>query len=238
MKLSQKLSDFNTEVTNSVPFLVTPANVTRLKIDPQTVTDAGNFKTDWDSKYGFYINPSTHTDQSVIDINTAYHNFHPFMEGVKKMLKHNMTITLTGTDYSNLHIHIDQPHRTHIPRPAFAPANQLIKSTHLVARIFTSNPQPSFENETHLPVDVVKVGRKVAVMFPFITPPGPIGGGGVATPMPSPEQYHSIEAIGSTTFDLVFEPEQEGATAYLITWYLNARGEAGPPSAPYAFKII
>ena len=129
------------------------------------------------------------------------------------MLKGNKLVELTGPDIANIHIHVNQAHRTHIPRPNFAPANQLIKSTHLVNRIFTSNPQPSFENDTKLPEDVQKVGRKIAVMFPN---PGPIPGGG-PQPTPNPEQYLHLENIGSTTFDLVFAPEQEGAIGYLIT---------------------
>jgi hypothetical protein len=235
MKLSQKLSDFNSEINISVPYLTTAGNVTRLKIDSQIVTDAGDFKTDWNLKYGLYADPATHTDQTVIDINNAYRVFHPFMENVKKSLKSNPAITLIGADYTNIHIHIDAAHRVRVPRPEFAPTNQVIKSTHLVNRIFTSNPQPGTETSTHLPADVVKIGRKVAVVFPTSMPPG---GGPAGIIAPSGDLYDDIEAIGHTQYDVVFQPEQYGATAFIITWYLNARGEAGPPSEPYSFKVI
>jgi hypothetical protein len=237
MKISQRYSDFNTEVTSSVPYLVLPANVTRLQLPSQTVTDIGTNFTNWGNKWTPYIDPAQHTDISVININNAYHSFHPLIEGVKKMLKSNTAITLTGDDYGSIHIHQDLDHRAHVPRPTVAPANQVIKTSHLVTKIFTNNPQEGFENQTKLPVDVKKVGRKIAVVPPFVTPIPP-GGGGAAFPVPLPEQYMTLEPIGSTIYDLVFQPEQEGAMAYIITYYINPRGEAGPPSAPFAFRII
>jgi hypothetical protein len=237
MKISQRFSDFNTEVSGSVTYLTLPANVTRLKLDALTVTALGDLMTDWNPKWGKYIDPSQHTDGSVIDINSAYHVFHPYMESLKISLKKNKAITLTGADYTNIHIHQDADHRAHIPRPAIAPANQVIKTSHLITKIFTNNPQPGFENQTHLPVDVKKIGRKIAVVAAFPNPIPP-GGGGPSFPVPSAQQYITLEPIGSTTYDLVFDVEQEGAMAYLITWYMNARGEAGPPSAPFAFRII
>ncbi|MEP7170154.1 MAG: hypothetical protein ABI855_12345 [Bacteroidota bacterium] len=221
MKLSQKLVDFNTEVGIAVPYLNT--NKIRLAVTTGQVTDTGNFLTDWNTKYGIYITPSTHTSESVKDINDLYNLFHPYYIGVVQQIKNNKSITLTGGDIAALHIHVDAPHRHHVERPAFAPSNTMIKSTHLVNKIFTSNPNPPHEDDIALPADVSRIGRKLAVV-----PPAEI---------PRPEQYHNLETVGSTTFDLVFDPAQEAAKCYLITWYENNRGEAGPPSNPVSFVI-
>src|SRR4051812_13772194 len=96
MRLSQKLADFNTEINSSIPYFTTAANVTRLKIDGQIVIDAAAHLADWNTKWGLYSNPVTHTEQSVFDINAAYAVVHPFIEGVKKMLKNSVAITLSG----------------------------------------------------------------------------------------------------------------------------------------------
>ncbi len=222
MKLSQKLADFNTEVNASMPYINSKA--AHLKEDSGQVTQGDNFLSDWNIKYPLYVSPATHTEQSVFDINELYSHFHPFIAGVKQQIKLNKAVTLTGADISTLHIHVDAAHRGHVPRPAFAPANSVIKSTHLVAKIFTNNPNPPHEKETAMPQDVAKIDRKLAVV-------------GSADPAPKPEQYDALETVGYTIYDLVFAPEQEGARAYLITNYENARGEQGPPSVALSFII-
>lgn len=222
MKLSQKISDFNTEAVEVVPYLT--ANATALKIDAGQVADAASFLTNWIAAYLLYSNILTHTPQSVIDINTLYRLFHFFLEGLKHQLKANKSLNLTGADYVGMHMHIDGVHRTHIPRPTIVPANKDIKSTHLVTKIFTSNPEVGHEGETKLPVDVARIGRKICVVAEGVTP--------VAA------NYHPLEDIGGTTYDLVFDPAQEGAFCWIITYYLNPTAEKGPESPAFSFRII
>jgi hypothetical protein len=143
-------------------------------------------------------------------------------------IKVNKSLTLSGEAKATLHLHQDADHRTHIPRPEIVPHNQVIKQQELLAAIFSNNPNEPHQKETFLPQDVAKVGRKLAIM-PKGSPEGE---------KPKPEQYHLLDSIGSTIYDLVFTTEQKGATAFLITWYENARGEHGPESEPLSFLII
>ena len=223
MHLSQKFLDFSAESLVSNPYLI--ANAVRLALSTQQATDLGNFNTDWGNVLSAYTNPATHTPDSVLAIQNEYHDYHPYLEGIKKQLKNNRTITLLPLDITSIQIHVDALRRGHIPRPLFAPNNLIIGNRHLVTDIFTNNPNPPHENEEKLPVDVSQIGRKLAVV--------PAG-----SPAPALAQYHNLENIGTTNYSLVFNPEQGGAVAYLITWYINARGEAGPQSEPLAIQIL
>ena len=223
MKLSQKFLDFSAEIAVSVPYLNT--NKVRLGVSDAQITALQDYKSNWGTLMDKYIDPEQHVESVVHDVQTLYTTFHHYLEGVKQQIKNNKTWELTGDDYTSIHIHIDQGHRGHIPRPTVSPANQEIKTSHLVKKIFTSNPQPGKENDVSLPVDVAKIGRKLAVAA-------------ATAPAPGPEQYHTLESIGTAIYDLVFAPEQAGAMGYLITYYINSRGEEGPPSEPFSFRII
>jgi hypothetical protein len=222
MKISQIYSDFNSEVTVSVPYIDT--NQLPLKVTAAQATELTDFLTDWNALWAKYIDPTQHTDTVVHDMINLYHDFHSSILGIKQQIKNNKSITLTAEMISKIHIHVNAPHRTAIPVPGFAPANQLIKSTHLVNKIWTFNPQPGMENETNMPVDVTRISRKMAVVADGVTP--------------SPENYHAITQVGVTIYDIVFSPEQEGSVAWLITSYVNPRGQEGPPSPPFKFRII
>src|SRR5262245_55408895 len=121
MKLSQKFADFNAEIIVSIPYLHT--EMLRLLLSSDQDTDLGNFLTAWNTKYSTYITAATHTEDSVLAIQTEYHLFHPYLEGIKKQLKNNKSITLLPLDFTTIHIHIDAPRRNRIPRPVIAPNN-------------------------------------------------------------------------------------------------------------------
>ena len=223
MKLSQVFSDFNTEVNESVSYI--DANKVRLKVDPAQATEELTFLTDWNLKYPLYTGALTHNASTVKDIQDLYHLFHPSLSGLKKQMKNNKAVTLTGTDFGKMHIHQDAATRAHIPRPAFAPTNTLLKNTHLVNQIFTSNPNPPHEKETNLPVDVDKIGRSICYTK-------------VGDPAPAPELYHHIESIGATVYDIVSNALNVGMVANMITFYINSTGEEGPASAPISFIVV
>ena len=96
--------------------------------------------------------------------------------------------------------------------------------THLITRIFTNNPTPAFAKDTHMPDDVKQINRTLAKVKAGTTP--------VAT------DYMPLEAIGATTYDIVFNPEDVGLEGSLITNYVSPTGEVGPPSKPVTFIII
>ncbi|HEX7414436.1 MAG TPA: hypothetical protein VF411_10380 [Bacteroidia bacterium] len=223
MKLSQKLADFHTEIGVSVPYLV--SNGTRLQVATAMETTIQNGLTDFNGKYNIYIAPATHTEQSITDINTSYDLLHPIMQSLKQTLKHNKAITLTGADYSAIHIHQDAAHRVHVPKPTISPINTVTNTKHLVVYFFSHEPAATAATERALPVDIGKIGRKLAI----------VANGAAA---PADKDYVHLDDIGNSKYHLVFDPTQVNMKGYLITWYKSPTGEAGPASPPLPFDII
>jgi hypothetical protein len=224
MKLSQKLADFHTEVGVSVPYVA--ANATRLQVSAGMVTTIQNALTDYNLKYTTYITPATHTEQSIIDINASYDVFHVEMQALKQTIKNNKAVTLTGADYTAIAIHEDAAHRGHIPAPTISPINTITDNKHLVVYFFTHEPASTGGvTERALPVDIGKIGRKLAVVA-------------ATAAAPADAAYVHINDTGATHYHLVFDATQEGMKGYLITWYKSPTGEAGPESAPLSFPII
>ena len=86
-------------------------------------------------------------------------------------------------------------------------------------------PVQGDENHRALPGNVQRIGRAVAIMV-----------NDEATPTRA--QYRAIDSIGTTVYNLVAAPGDEHKMCWLITWYINSRGEAGPESEPLSFRVI
>ena len=162
MKLDQKLSDLHADSQVSVSYLHSEGVSLRLNVSDTLLESIDGHKTANDTKYDIYKNPLTHTAQSIIDAHQTYDVFHTEMEALKKQLKSNMDIELTGADIIALYIHQDETPRHKVPAPKFSPKNIVTKQTHLVTRIFTINPTDGHQTEKHKPSGVAKVGRKLA----------------------------------------------------------------------------
>ena len=225
MKISKEFSDFDDEVNISVPYIGVPENKTRLKISDTLQEDFQKLFDEWKPKFAAYIDPNQHTPAVIKAVQDAFAVFQPKMQDLKKMLKSNLEITLIPEDYAALFIHEDAEHRSHIPRPDKAPVNQIIKQDHLTVDVFTSYPEAPHQDDTKLPDDVVKIGRKMAKVA-------------ATAAEPDPDAYHSLEAVGNTVYKIIFSEEDAGKKAYLKTCYVNYRGEEGPYSNPLMIPII
>ena len=75
-----------------------------------------------------------------------------------------------------------------------------------------------------MPVDVAKVGIKIAIMKD-------------KDATPHPDDYKNIEASGSVVWEHVFAPENLGCKIWIITCFINPTGEEGPWSDPLSFMI-
>ncbi|MHB8261514.1 MAG: hypothetical protein ACYDCN_16225 [Bacteroidia bacterium] len=135
----------------------------------------------------------------------------------------NRDITLTGADYTNIHIHQDAAHRVHIPAPTISPINTVTANKHLVVYFFSHEPAATVSTERSLPTDIGKIGRKLAIVAAGTTP--------------TDAQYIHINDVGTTHHHLVFDPIQVDMKGFLITWYKSPTGEDGPPSPPLEFPI-
>jgi hypothetical protein len=222
MKLSQLFVDFLNEVNVSIPYIDT--NKVALNVTGSQATSLTGFLATFQPLMAKYIDPTQHTTDVVHDVQTQYNVGHTLVAAIKQQIKHDKKVTLTSADIAAIGIHVDAARRHEIPTPNFAPANRDIKHTHLVTKIFTFNPQPGKEKETHMPEDVTKIARRLAVVQPAVTP--------------QPGNYQHLPQVGSTIYDIVHTPEQEGYVGWLITNYVNPAGKEGPDSVPLVFRII
>jgi len=223
MKISQKFVDFNNESNGVVSYALTPENIIRFKIIVSQKDLLKSMLDDWNFKFPIYIDPLQHVAGSVIDINKAYDVFHPYLQSFKMQIKNDLTIELTGDDYTGLHIHEDNDRRHHIPRPTIEPENTVEDQTHLITKIFTFDPKHNTIKK--LPEDVKKIGRKIAITPEFDA-------------KPDPKAFINLEDVGTAVHAICFDESNEGSVCWLMTCYINPRGEEGPYCKPYGFRII
>ncbi len=222
--LSQAYSDYMVEVRESIPYIESSGIASRLHITTGKVTILSDALTIGNGIYGRYTNTDSHAG-AVKDMKEWYDATHKITEDLKKVLKANDEITLTGTDYMKIHIHENLDPRKKVPGSTITPENDCIKTTHCVNRIFTSNPTEGYQAETALPTDVKQVGRKVVYVKH-------------GDAMPARSAFTLLPAIGATTYDIICTPEQAHMQGYLITWYISPTGEPGPECDPYPFDTV
>ncbi len=225
MKLNQKYADFMAEMAVTVPYLLITGTPARLGVSTTRMASITTNNGILIGKYGIYADPNTHTPASVANVKAIYDIFHPEILALRQQLKNDMDITLTGEDCAALFIHIDVEKRTKVPAPKFSPINHIEKRTHLVATVFTSNPNPPHDTEKSKPVDVAQIGRKMIIVE-------------LDEALPAQDKYVPLNSIGVTVYDIVFQLEEIGKVAYLITWYISPTGETGPVSDPLKINII
>ena len=225
MKISQLISDFKTEFDDAVDYLNTTGVATRLSIGTPTLTGISSKRTTLDSAFGDYSNPLTHTPDSIIAVNNAYHAALKAYRALQKSLKNNTEITLLPADIAALHIHIDATPRRKVPAVDYAPNNTVIKQTHGVSQIFVNNPTPGQETKKAKPEDVAKIGRTICY----------VASGG---PAPQRKEYHDLDSVGTVIFNIMHDADMTNFDCYLITWYVSPSGERGPESKPLKFTVI
>lgn len=222
MRLSQKYLDFNSEFTNFDAYLTD--NATRLEVATAQVTLVTATLTTWNTAFTQYVTPATHTSIAVEGMRRAFDTAYHLVLGLRQQVKHNRNITLSAADFSNLGIHIDKTTLTPSPIPSQTPINTLLATNHLVNTLSASMPKQGEQNHRGKPEHVHSIGQEIAVLDADIDP--------------TPNDYHSIDSIGSTTFDISFNQSEVGKTCHLITWYINPRNESGPKSPALSFMII
>ena len=98
-----------------------PANVIRFGITPDQNTALTNAKADFDSKFTLYVDPAKHSTPVVNDMNVSYLAAFKITEGVRKQIKGNTSVVLTGTERLTLGIPLPTPQRRHVEVPGISP---------------------------------------------------------------------------------------------------------------------
>lgn len=223
MRLAPKYFEFDTELATALAYAT--ANTAALGISADQLTALTDASTAWTAAFALYQTPATHTPLQVAATQTAYNTARDLLTGIQQQIKNDRSITLSDADIDNMYIHRDAQRRGRVPVPSVAPDNTLLESKHLTNQISTFQPDPGVENHRGLPTDVFAVMRKIALVA-------------IGSPAPEADAYHAIETSGHGTFRLAWVPEQEGMECYLITAFVNRRGEMGPESQPISFTII
>ena len=220
--LSKKLLNFHVEVERMAKYM-TDANRARLRITPEQHAQFTGLMDRWSKAYFAYINPETHTPPVVLAINRVYDEFIVVVRAIRRQLKNDPNLHLTGDDYLEMGIHMDKPTRTRSVIPDFAPVITQIKINHLANEFEVR--RPTSEDIEHLALPKgYKVSRKLAIVDP-------------GSPPPLTNAYKTIDSVGHGRFTLNFSPADEGRVGYIICAYANRREESGPPSSPLKFYI-
>lgn len=178
----------------------------------------------WTTALTAHKTAATHNTITIEAMRMQYAISNKLVADLRQQIKRS-TVELPAADYENLGIHSDKTTRTPAPIPMVSPTNTLLASNHLVNRISTAESNQGDENHRSKPLGVQRVGRKIALVAQGATAP-------VAA------DYHAIDSVGSIIFDIVFNPLEVDMNCYLITWYINSRGEAEPESPPLMFIVV
>ena len=222
MKHSKTYASFNDELQNIVQYLASEQK--RLEVPAAVVQNLQKDYDLWRANYEAYTDPNRQTTPVVLQTGTLYHDINDYLKQFKQNIKHDMNITLTDADYENLYIHRNKAHRGHIPIPAMAPQVDLLESHHLTNTFEITNPNPPNQNHRGRPKDVAHIGRKLALVS-------------AGSPAPKESDYKNLVQTTRSIFQINFPPEDEGKEGYLVAWYVNHRGEAGPVSKPTTFHV-
>lgn len=221
--LSKKLLDFNTQLTSMSNYL-TDANRTRLGVSSEQYATFTAIMDEWSPAFKAYSSPLTQTPAVLGEIHKLHKEALAFVRMLRRQIKHNGTITLTGDDYQSLYIHQDKKTATRINPPDYAPDIVLLDSHHLT-NTFEAK-RPGSENVGHLALPKhMKLARRLAITES-------------ASPAPPLEAYQPINNIGRSRFILTFSEADHNKTGWLICAYYNPRGEHGPESSPLSFSIV
>ena len=115
MKLSEEFISFH-GFANSFKTYVA-ANASHLNASTAEVNKLTTLLGDWNPKFLKYIDPATHNEAAVKDVQNAYKIFHPFIERVKSSIKSDEMIELSGADQAGLGLKLRAPKRVHVGRP-------------------------------------------------------------------------------------------------------------------------
>jgi hypothetical protein len=221
---SQLFSNFDAEMGVSLGYLNSGGNALRLGVSTTKMAYFNGQKALWDPLYLAYKDPLT-KEETQKDIEDLFKTFNQDMEDNKETLKSNTDITLTGTDILKLFIHIDAARRNYVAVPNIAPVNSCTKYAVGVNKVYAGNPTEGHITDKHLPDDVAKIGRAIAYVPHY-------------QPAPTRDKYTTISSVGSTSFDILVATINRHMVCYIITWYINNRGDFGGESDPFNFDTV
>ncbi len=198
------------------------ANQANLNVSDTQKTTLEGMWTNYQGFMNAYTNPTTYGPGSESNIHGAYNTDSIYTGRIQGQIKSNPAITLTGTARLALDIPEDKPHRTHVPVSDIRPSVTFLSKTPLTIKIFVFNPaNPTKKGKEK---DVAAVGYRIAITD-------------ADAAAPALSAYELQLPKKKTVFDTFYTSDQVGKRVWIIAFYLNPTGEAGPDGEPFSTLI-
>ena len=206
-----------------VTLVTLPANIIRFGITPSLSSDLTTNQTAFNTNFGLYVDPTTHSTPVVNDMNVSYMDCYRITEGIRRQIKANTTVVLTGLERLILAIPTPPPPRRHVATPDIEPVVVCVFKTELMLRFIAFDPTNPFRRAK--PKDVSAIGIKTVIV-------------NAGAPTPGIKDYIIQNPENLTEFEMLFTSDQVGKTLYIICYYLNGRNEPGKDGPVYSVTII
>ncbi len=221
--LSFKIMRYNFFVNAFIPFVTTAASIARYGLSASQVASLTAFLTDWNTKFAAYVDPLTNGHVTVNAVNGAYQDGYTLTQSVRMTIKSDITITLSSAEMAICNLKRPDTTYTAAGIPKSKPAITCV----LQVPMHMTFAAPASENpfKRAKPPGVHAIGIKIAIV-------------GTGAAPPAATDYVRQEDETTSEFEMLFTAGQAGKVLYLIAFYINSRGEAGPDSIPYIITII
>ena len=179
----------------------------------------------WQAAFARYVDTAARTAADTAATAAAYKTLHALLRAVRRQLKTDGAVQLTARD----RIIFDLPPRAHYhfePRPAAA-GQHTVRETWPGYVIFnTMNTiDPHTKNHRRLPTDV----HYLAIYLAFTDTKTP----------PTADQFQRVgDDATHMTFRVDIPPEHRGKIGWLVTAFMNRRGQQGPKSVALMFRTL
>lgn len=223
MILSFRILLYNFFLAIFVPFVLKPANRIRFGVTPDQATNLTSALAIFTACFGLYVDPNSYSTPIVNDMNVAYFNCFQLTEAIRKQIKNNLLITLSGIERLILSIPVPVPRRNNVSVPDIQPVGVCILKASLLMRFICFDPTNPFRRAK--PPGAFSIGYKTVIV--------PTG-----SPAPNIKDYIAQNPEKNTEFEVLFTSPQVGETLYIICYYISNRGEVGKDGPVYSVVII
>ena len=206
-----------------VPFVQKPENILRFGITPDQSDSLAFGLPDFGEKFKLYVDPHEYSTPVVNDMTVSYLSCLKTSDSIRKQIKSNPLIKLTGIERWILDIPTPAPYRAHVKVPDIQPAVVCVFQSAMFMKFVAFDPSAPFKRGK--PKDVSSIGIKICIVDK-------------GAPAPDIKDYINQTPEKNIEFEMLFTADQVGKTLYIICFYLNNRNEAGKDGLPFSVTII
>ena len=223
MILSVKILLYKLFLDFFVAFVLLPANIIRFGITPDQSDSLTSESDDFYKKFKFYVDPNEYSTPVVNDMTVSYLKCLITTDSIRKQIRSNVSIIISGVERWILDIPTPAPFRSHVKVPDIQPAVVCVFQSSMLMKFVAFDPSAPFKRGK--PKDVNSIGIKTCIVAK-------------GAPAPDIKDYINQTPEKNIEFEMLFTADQVGKTLYIICYYLNNRNEAGKDGLAYSVTII